>query len=198
MWILFNFLPCLKNIIIPKILISQNLAYPYFDFDPDMFLIIYIVVFSQNKLCVYSQAYIWHQACFPHSRFMFMITNKVIHGSWCLFLYIFMISDWQSCYYVLLILVSAFIFTVRDIVEVWNESFVFAVFAIQRFSIKHVTFTLSGGDGQQSHGVFAAQQTGQLHEPHSGRQRARGGRRGRRCQEENSQGNILYQIPETS
>lgn len=52
------------------------------------------------------------------------------------------------------------------------------MFAGLQFFIKSMTFTLSGGDGQQSHGVFTAQQTGQLHEPHAGRQGTRGGRRG--------------------
>ena len=39
-----------------------------------------------------------------------------------------------------------------------------------------VCVSSTGGDGQPPHGVLPAQQAGQLHQPHTGRHRARGGR----------------------
>lgn len=40
----------------------------------------------------------------------------------------------------------------------------------------HLSLCTVGGDGQQSHGVVHTQQSGQLLQPASGQQRARGGR----------------------
>lgn len=159
-------------------------------------MIFLLLHWSLNKLCVYFQA----TMAFLYSVFHILVSClwsqiKSFMGHevyFCIILWfrtdraVITSFDFGACMY----FYSGFL---RDIVwnEVWNASLVFVGL---QFFIKLMTFTLSGGDGQQSHGVFTAQQTGQLHEPHAGRPGTRGGRRGWRCQEADSQGNAQTTI----
>lgn len=131
------------------------------------------------------QHYIWHLA-FLYSVFHIPLSclwpqMKQFKGHEFYFCIILWFRDGQSCHYVLW-------FRLLHLYFYWGLKRVVLCLPIWSFSSNEWPLTLSGGDGQQSHGVFTAQQTGQLYKPNAGRPRTRGSRWRWRCQEANSQG----------